>query len=103
MESVRQSFRHCAPGQVSLVDNNITKRIRPYIPSSPRFGRADPRSLTEGDAHYWGVWHDAEPFEILEEKIPRFMSEFGFQSLPRWRRSRCSPGPVSGVSTPRRC
>ena len=53
-----------------------------YHPSSPRFGRADPRSLTEGDAHYWGVWHDAEPFEILEERIPRFMSEFGFQSLP---------------------
>ena len=56
--------------------------VRAYHPSSPRFGRADPRSLTEGDAHYWGVWHDAEPFEVLEEKIPRFMSEFGFQSLP---------------------
>ncbi len=53
-----------------------------YHPSSPRFGRADPRSMTEGDAHYWGLWHDAEPFEILEEKVPRFMSEFGFQSLP---------------------
>jgi beta-mannosidase len=55
---------------------------RDYVPTSPRFGRADPRSLTEGDAHYWGVWHDAEPFPVLEERVPRFMSEFGFQSLP---------------------
>jgi beta-mannosidase len=54
----------------------------PYVPSSPRHGRAEARSLTEGDAHYWGVWHDGEPFEILKDKIPRFMSEFGFQALP---------------------
>jgi beta-mannosidase len=56
-----------------------------YWPSSPRHGRADPRSLTEGDAHYWGVWHDAEPFEVYEEKIGRFMSEYGFQSFPEMR------------------
>ena len=59
----------CAPGT-------------PYVPSSPRYGRAEARSLEEGDSHYWGVWHDGEPFEILSEKIPRFMSEFGFQALP---------------------
>ncbi|MDC0204316.1 hypothetical protein OAJ65_00810 [Flavobacteriales bacterium] len=29
-----------------------------------------------------GVWHDAEPFKNLEKKVPRFMSEFGFQSFP---------------------
>jgi beta-mannosidase len=55
---------------------------RPYVPSSPRFGRADPRSLAEGDCHYWGVWHDGEPFETYRDKVPRFMSEFGFQSFP---------------------
>lgn len=54
----------------------------PYWESSPLYGRSDKRSLTEGDSHYWGVWHDAEPFEVLKEKIPRFMSEFGFQSFP---------------------
>ncbi len=53
-----------------------------YWESSPRFGRGDVRSTTEGDSHYWGLWHDAEPFEILNEKIPRFMSEFGMQSFP---------------------
>lgn len=57
----------------------------PYWESSPRFGRANPKSLTEGDSHYWGVWHDEEPFEILNKKVPRFMSEYGFQSFPEWR------------------
>jgi beta-mannosidase len=53
-----------------------------YWESSPKFGRGDPRHQFEGDAHYWGVWHDAEPFENFEKKVPRFMSEFGFQSFP---------------------
>jgi beta-mannosidase len=53
-----------------------------YWPSSPSRGRADPRSLAEGDSHYWGVWHDGEDFEAFREKVPRFMSEFGFQSFP---------------------
>lgn len=54
----------------------------PYWPSSPQFGRGDKRSQFEGDSHYWGVWHDEEPFEMYEQKVPRFMSEFGFQSYP---------------------
>lgn len=53
-----------------------------YWESSPKFGRGNPQHQFQGDAHYWGVWHDAEPFENLEEKVPRFMSEFGFQSFP---------------------
>jgi beta-mannosidase len=53
-----------------------------YWPSSPLFGRGDVRSLSQGDSHYWGVWHDAEPFDVLETKIPRFMSEYGMQSYP---------------------
>jgi beta-mannosidase len=57
----------------------------PYWESSPSFGRANPKSLKEGDSHYWGVWHDEEPFEVLNKKVPRFMSEFGFQSFPDWR------------------
>lgn len=54
----------------------------PYWPSSPQYGRGDKRSQFEGDSHYWGVWHDEELFEMYETKIPRFMSEFGFQSYP---------------------
>lgn len=53
-----------------------------YWQSSPSFGRADARSMTTGDAHYWGIWHDGAPFEALKQNIPRFMSEFGMQSFP---------------------
>ncbi len=57
----------------------------PYWESSPRYGRFNPKSLTEGDNHYWGVWHDEEPFSVFDKKVPRFMSEYGFQSFPEWR------------------
>ena len=40
--------------------------------------------MTSGDAHYWGVWWGKEPFSTYEDKIPRFMSEFGFQSFPEF-------------------
>ncbi|WP_055109205.1 beta-mannosidase [Paenibacillus ihumii] len=62
-----------------------------YWPSSPL------RSLTgdenqhatqitgEGDVHYWGVWHAVEPFDNYNQKIGRFMSEYGFQSFPELR------------------
>ncbi len=65
------------PGVVKEYDGG-----RFYWPSSPKFGRGDPRSLTEGDSHYWGVWHDAEPFEMFREKGGRFQSEYGFQAFP---------------------
>lgn len=57
----------------------------PYWESSPRYGRANPKSNTEGDSHYWGVGHDEMPFDMYNKKVPRFMSEFGFQSFPEWR------------------
>lgn len=53
-----------------------------YWPSSPLYGWGSPKSLTHGDSHYWGVWWGKEPFEMYEKKIPRFASEYGFQSLP---------------------
>jgi beta-mannosidase len=57
-----------------------------YVHSSPdtlNWGRKE--SLTRADSHYWGLWHGREPFEVLGEKIPRFMSEFGFQSFPEMK------------------
>lgn len=56
----------------------------PYWESSPKFGRGDARYKTEGDAHDWWIWHDGHPFENLEKNVPRFMSEFGFQSFPSY-------------------
>ncbi|WP_431157382.1 glycoside hydrolase family 2 protein [Winogradskyella poriferorum] len=55
-----------------------------YWESSPKYGRGNPKYKTEGDAHDWWIWHDAYPFEHLQENVPRFMSEFGFQSFPSY-------------------
>ena len=62
-----------------------------YWPSSPIVSvshdlaqHAHPLT-NEGDVHYWGVWHNVEPFENYQLKIGRFMSEYGFQSFPEYR------------------
>ncbi len=63
---------------------NETKyeNVKNYHPSSPTHGWGRKESLTEGDCHYWGVWWGKEPFEMYNNKIPRFMSEYGFQGMP---------------------
>jgi beta-mannosidase len=53
-----------------------------YWPSSPSIGWGHKESLTEGDSHYWGVWWGEQPFEIYNERVPRFASEYGFQGMP---------------------
>lgn len=53
-----------------------------YWPTSPEIGWGHPESLTQGDSHYWGVWWGEEPFEIYNQKVGRFMSEYGFQGMP---------------------
>ncbi|MGC9398363.1 MAG: beta-mannosidase [Anaerolineae bacterium] len=56
----------------------------PYWPSSPssnlRFIR--PNATHAGDTHNWEVWHQNRPFRAYREHPSRFVSEFGFQSLP---------------------
>ena len=75
-QAYRQIFKTVLP-QVVSENTSID-----YWESSPLLGRGDPLHQSNGDAHYWGVWHDAEPFENYTTKVPRFMSEFGFQSMP---------------------
>ena len=53
-----------------------------YLSSSPFSDYKKEEDFTVGDVHYWGVWHDEAPFSDYKKSIPRFMSEFGFQSFP---------------------
>lgn len=69
-------FENILPSTVSLYDD------APYWPSSPLLGRGDPDFKNRGDAHDWGIWHDGYAFDSLWARVPRFMSEFGFQSFP---------------------
>jgi len=70
-------FNKILPEVVSSVSPGMN-----YIPTSPKIGWGHPESLLEGDSHYWGVWWGNEPFDTYRKKIPRFMSEYGFQGFP---------------------
>ncbi|MBL1222781.1 glycoside hydrolase family 2 protein [Chryseobacterium sp. L7] len=66
----------------NTLKENLTADKNIYWPSSPSIGWGHKESLTEGDSHYWGVWWGEQPFEIFNEKVGRFMSEYGFQGMP---------------------
>lgn len=67
----------------SILPAEVAKHTQlDYWESSPKYGRGNPKYQFEGDAHDWWVWHDGYPFEHFENYVPRFMSEFGFQSFP---------------------
>jgi beta-mannosidase len=52
-----------------------------YWPSSP-YGGDDPNSQSEGDRHSWDVWSGMKDYSEYLKDNGRFVSEFGFQSLP---------------------
>jgi beta-mannosidase len=56
----------------------------PYWPSSPSSGRPLVEAIghKSGDEHEWRVWHGLEPFSAYARESYRFVSEFGFESLP---------------------
>ncbi len=67
----------------------------PYWGSSPSANFEDPPDgQTNGDMHYWQVWHALAPIEMYTKQFPRFMSEYGFQSFPEMRtiRTFAQPG-----------
>ena len=73
-------FHKILPEVVNNLDNSTA-----YWPSSPGSTfSGGTESYTSGDAHYWGVWWGKEDFESYNQKVPRFMSEFGFQSFPEF-------------------
>jgi beta-mannosidase len=58
----------------------------PYWPSSPSADGEDTSDAWQsGDMHDWSVWSGRAPLSDYEKHFPRFMSEFGFQSLPDMR------------------
>ncbi|MBR3681511.1 MAG: glycoside hydrolase family 2 protein [Clostridia bacterium] len=55
-----------------------------YWPSSPSSGGGfnDPQAEDRGDCHYWKMWSGGEPYEDCRNYYFRYMSEYGFESLP---------------------
>ncbi len=76
-EGYKKIFHQVLPGAITTHDPQ-----RFYLSTSPVHGWGRKESLSDGNAHYWGVWWGRQPFEIYLEKVPRFMSEYGFQAPP---------------------
>jgi beta-mannosidase len=66
----------------TIITENDSNRMKLYWPSSPQIGWGNKGSLLSGDAHYWGVWWGNEKFDAYKVHVGRFMSEYGFQSMP---------------------
>jgi len=65
----------------------VIKQYNPqtfYWPSSPGSEPGIPSSLESGDLHYYFVWYGSYSIQMYKKVIPRFMSEYGVQSLPSW-------------------
>ncbi|RPH31183.1 MAG: glycoside hydrolase family 2 protein [Bacteroidales bacterium] len=75
-------------GYKKLFNETLPSIVNTYDPekfywaSSPQFGWGKKESMKSGDSHYWGVWWGGEPFSVFKTKVPRFMSEYGFQGFP---------------------
>ncbi|MBN1796003.1 MAG: glycoside hydrolase family 2 protein [Sedimentisphaerales bacterium] len=58
---------------------------RPYIPTTPFSVKGQPDDPDSGTIHNWDVWSGHKPIRhyiTSPESVPRFVTEFGTQSLP---------------------
>jgi beta-mannosidase len=55
---------------------------RDYIASTPLGPSEDPNGSSIGTVHQWDVWSGLKPTDDYLSQVPRFVAEFGFQSLP---------------------
>jgi beta-mannosidase len=79
--SYLELFERVIPSALTLADPHT-----PYLPGSPHSSgenRRNPDSPHCGDFHYWAQWFAGRPFAEARAQSHRFISEFGFQSLPQ--------------------
>jgi beta-mannosidase len=78
-QGMRDLFDHTLRDVVAKNDPDV-----PYWPSTPGTDYDGPVNVTDdGDYHYWNVWSgDALPATAYLDVTPRFMSEYGLQSMP---------------------
>lgn len=80
-EGYDKTFRELIPGLVEAHDGT-----RSYIHGSPYDSNwGNPEKFAASDAHDWGLWYGHLPFEGMADRLPRFASEFGFQSFPEMK------------------
>ncbi|MEY3442006.1 MAG: hypothetical protein RLZZ519_287 [Bacteroidota bacterium] len=64
---------------------SILQKVDPkgaYISTSPLSNWGKEENFNHHNMHYWGVWHGTDSLDGFSHYVPRFMSEYGFQSWP---------------------
>ncbi|MDD4158596.1 MAG: glycoside hydrolase family 2 protein [Proteiniphilum sp.] len=80
-EGYDKTFRKLLPSLVKELDGT-----RSYIHGSPYDSNwGNPEKFAASDVHDWGLWYGHLPFEAMGDRLPRFASEFGFQSFPEMK------------------
>ncbi len=72
-------FHHILPEEVRKYD-----KVTSFIPGSP-CGTEHNKGVNSdnvGDTHLWSVWHGLASMKEYRNRMTRFCSEFGFESLP---------------------
>jgi len=76
-DAYRHIFKEKIPRLIRVFDPN-----RNYVHTSPLSNWGKLENFNHSSMHYWGVWHGPDDFEKFSVYVPRFMSEYGFQSFP---------------------
>jgi beta-mannosidase len=87
---------------MSLLFDDLLKRAVavhdpevPYWPSTPSANHdTEANNNDNGDVHSWNVWSGSAPIEDYLKDTPRFVSEYGFQSMPDMRTIRTFATPA---------
>jgi beta-mannosidase len=81
LNRLNSSYERFFQEEIPNTINNVSTQVN-YLASSPISNWGKPEDFTRGDNHDWGIWHGGLPFDAVSQRIPRFMSEYGFPSLP---------------------
>ncbi|MFT4525371.1 MAG: beta-mannosidase [Bacteroidia bacterium] len=72
-------FKDLIPNVLDSIDPKLN-----YISTSPLSNWGKEENFNHHNMHYWGVWHGNDSFDGYQKNVPRFMSEYGFQSFPHF-------------------
>jgi beta-mannosidase len=79
-DTYKDIFHYILPAAIKANDNE--KAYWSTSPGADNFSMDFHPDRMTGDMHYWGVWGGTDRIEEYDRNVPRFMSEYGFQSFP---------------------
>ena len=80
-DSIWAGYKRLFDEVISQEIHSVNPKLN-YVSTSPMSSWGKAENFNHHNMHYWGVWHGTDNFDWFHKNIPRFMSEYGFQSFP---------------------